>query len=117
MAMIDDLREYIEIYDKVIWIEDINFDISSIDSLSYTNNLDNQKKIVILCTGKKCYLNNSICTYRIMDFQELEELRRLYYLYDFSNKFVAFSKTQICGSVLNYVKEGILSIEEVQKIM
>ena len=44
--------------------------------------------------------------------KELEELRELYQLYDFSDKIIFISDSTQYGTLFNYVKTGILTEQE-----
>ena len=52
-------------------------------------------------------------TYRKLTEEEQEDLINLYFLYDFSDKFRFFSSKELYGSILNYIKTGYLTFEEV----
>ena len=47
-----------------------------------------------------------------MDREEREVLERLYFTYDFSDQFIMISDKQQFGGLLNYIKTGTITREE-----
>lgn len=59
--------------------------------------------------GGSC--DSSFCINRISEAEQ-ESLRNLYHLYDFSDKFRLLAEEPYYGSVMNYVKTGVLTETE-----
>ena len=48
---------------------------------------------------------------------KMDEVIEMYQTYDFSNKVSVISESNQCGSILNYVKNGILTEEEMIEVI
>lgn len=114
MTIIDDLKIYIEQYDRVIWIEnDCDIADKLMEYWSMIQSPFNEKECIILYAGKKSFINNNICECREISDKEKEELQQLYYLFDFSDKFFVISERETHGHLSNYLDTGLLSMEEI----
>lgn len=51
--------------------------------------------------------------YAQLDAEEVDAIRRIYFTYDFSDHFYILSDSPQYGGLLNYVKTGIMTMEEV----
>lgn len=70
--------------------------------------------IIVDETGKCNNLNNILLT----DSIEKDIYEKLYYLYEYSDEIIHISSNPIFPSILNYVKTGILTEEEmIQALM
>ena len=73
---------------------------------------DSSKKIGILSDSDISNQNCCNCVYRRVDREEREVLERLYFTYDFSDQFIMISDKQQFGGLLNYIKTGTITREE-----
>lgn len=59
------------------------------------------------------YEDVSGCTYRRIGRDEAEELERFYRMYEFSDQMIMISDHPQYGGLLNYVKTGVMTLEEI----
>ncbi|WP_022755892.1 hypothetical protein [Butyrivibrio fibrisolvens] len=71
--------------------------------------LDVYKDIKVLSTDGSCSYHDNA---EQISCGEEQELLDLYYLYEFSDKFLVFENSSNYGSVFHYVDEGMISFEE-----
>ena len=69
------------------------------------------KKILILLRDVEDGVKRNISVRRITEDEEFL-LLRLYRMYEFSDKFSAIGYNMHCGTIMNYVKRGKLSLEK-----
>ncbi len=72
----------------------------------------NLKKVLILSDLDISYQSCSNFAYRRVDREEKEVLERLYFTYDFSDRFIMISDKQQFGGLPNYIKTGTITKEE-----
>ncbi len=53
------------------------------------------------------------CTYRRIGREEAEAFERLYRMYEFSDQLIMISDQPQYGGLLNYVKTGVMTLEEI----
>lgn len=75
------------------------------------------KKILILSTVNIEDNFYGLYEYRRISEEEQGFLEQLYRMYDFSNRFQIISDDPQYGGLLNYVKTGIMTIEEVFQVL
>ena len=75
------------------------------------------KKILILSTVNMDDNLYGRYEYRRISEEEQASLEQLYRMYDFSNRFQIISDDPQYGGLLNYVKTGIMTIEEVFQVL
>lgn len=115
MVMLDELRMYIEQYDKVIWVEDEEHTFTSLlrgfcVSKSIRDSLGKNK--VLILSVEIFDIPKGIFDYHILSIEEQEEIRTLYQMYEFSDCFLHLSRSSLYGGLYNYVDTGCLSKEE-----
>lgn len=71
-----------------------------------------EKKILILTEADVLPTDTYRCTFVKIGRKERTALERLYGMYEFSNRFRILSCDRRWGSILNYVKTGIMTLEE-----
>ena len=107
-----ELQSIIEIYDKVILIlfeENEAMDIMA--KFEHSNAMkQTEKNILILSTAE--WNGTSNFTYKRIARRESSELRNLYYMYEFSDKFQVLSNPNNFGTLFNFCDTGLLSLEE-----
>lgn len=50
---------------------------------------------------------------RIISYKEAEEILRLFYLYEFTNRLIMFTESSGYPNIMNYVEQGIMTEEQV----
>lgn len=70
----------------------------------------NAEKVLILSTGAVTGGKNCVC--RRLSWEEAVQLKELYLLYEFSDRFELFSWEDNFGSIVNYIESGVLTWEE-----
>ena len=79
------------------------------------------RKVLILSSGKNrwecCKEGTGSITWRYMTDREIQDILKLYYLYEFSDRVVLFSQESIFGGLLNFVDTGILTMNELVRAL
>lgn len=79
------------------------------------------RKVLILSGGKKrwncCKEGRGSIIWRCLTDREMQDILKLYYLYEFSDRVVLFSQESIFGGLLNYVDTGILTMDELVRAL
>ena len=70
------------------------------------------KKILILSCADISDVKCKNCEFRRISGEERDTLEQLYRTYEFSNRFQVISDGLQCGSLMNYVKTGLITMEE-----
>lgn len=78
---------------------------------------DTTKKIMILSDIDISFGNFYNYAYYKVNRNEKEALERLYFMYDFSNRFFMISDRQQYGSLNNYIRTGVITMEEIIQIL
>lgn len=76
--------------------------------------LRNSEKKILFISAINFMVNESCEFYKISTNEEVC-LKKIYYMYEFSDKFQILSKNNIFGGILNLVETGILTFEEAIK--
>lgn len=112
--MLDELRKYLEQYDRILWIEDVDgMPCSLTRAFCESDAIRNFAGSVLILSTKKTEISGQGFSYRILDTDEQEEIRKYYMMYEFSNRFSYFSQSALCGGLSNYIQTGWMSCEEV----
>ncbi len=69
-----------------------------------------EKKVLVLSDQSIPY-TNIYHQYCQLNTEELDAVRKIYFMYDFSDRFQVLSDNPQYGSILNYVKAGNLTME------
>lgn len=72
---------------------------------------DSQEQIMILSVFSNS-LHGRFCIYRQISREEEERIFSLYLTYEFANNFRVLSRQTCCGSFLNLVDAGMISLDE-----
>lgn len=78
---------------------------------------DSLKKIRILSDSDILLKGGCNCAYRRVDKEEKEALERLYFMYDFSDRFFMLSDSRQYGGLSNYIETGLIAREEILQIL
>ena len=105
------LEKYIQLYDKIFLIElGTEYDKHFLnDFIKFANSNANDKKWVCLISEE--LEENYDCCVKITR-QELEYIKKIYFMYEFSNRFYFISENDKFGCLWNYVCNGILTKTE-----
>lgn len=111
---IKNLQNAVRTYDRILFLP---YGIQGIVSLfnNYPNELL-KKKILVLSEDTVDNHLDSIDWIQL-DAESSIALRKLYYTYEFSDKFRILSADNNFGTVWNYTKTGILSPEEAVSVL
>ncbi len=71
------------------------------------------KKILILSDTEFSYTDSSNYIYRKIGRDEAKEIENLYRMYEFSDRIIMLSESPQYGGLVNYVKTGVMTMEEV----
>ena len=78
-------------------------------------------KVLILSSGKNCCkcCKESISgiTWRYITDGKMQDILKLYYLYEFSDRIVLFSQESIFAGMMNFVDTGILTMSELVRAL
>lgn len=87
------------------------------DEFSRVMQRNSTSKNVLVLSDMDIILTNSHgFEYRRLSEEECRSLRQLYTMYDFSDRFFMISEESQYGSLLNYVKTGIITNEEALQV-
>ncbi|MDE7477671.1 MAG: hypothetical protein K2M91_06945 [Lachnospiraceae bacterium] len=107
--LIQKLQNAITVYDRILLLE--NDEQELLDLLYICSKKRIRKKILLLLGSMTCNLADDI-DWMWLDEEDCAALKRLYYTYEFSDKFKILSLDINFGTILNYVRTGLLSVEE-----
>lgn len=113
--VIKNIKETLEKFDLVLMIKDgsgvsenLTRDICNSQALNETS-----KRVLILSGVDISDTENHSYYFRRIHRREQEIIEQIYSMYEFSDRFKIISESQQYGSILNYVKSGLLTMEEV----
>lgn len=117
MKFVEDISRDLEKFDRILLLsgnksEELLKTFFESDVLRERN-----RKILILSTLNRLDTQNGTCEYHRISKEEQEILISLYNMYDFSDRFLLISDNPQYGSLLNYVKTGIMTMEEVFRVV
>ena len=103
------LQDIIQDYDKILFLK---YDISKITDICscYSKKRIKKKALLLSKEKKENCLNGIDCGF--LEAESGAAIQKLYYTYEFSNKFSISSEDNNFGTIWNYVKTGILTSEE-----
>ncbi len=70
------------------------------------------KKVLVL-SDRNVFYTNTRHQYCQLGTEELDAIRNIYFMYDFSDHFRVLSDNRQYGGLLDYVKTGIMTMEDV----
>lgn len=70
------------------------------------------KKVLVLSDQDLPYINTHNQYYQL-NLEEMDAIQNMYFMYDFSDHFRVLSDSQQYGGLLDYVKTGIMTMEDV----
>ena len=112
-VLLVELEKDLEYYDRIFLITVMNQEY--IDLFIRFGDSDKLKdctqKILVLSDGNMAEGKHYSC--RKLSCQNIEQLKELYFMYEFSDRFQLLSQEESFGGILNFVDMGILTKEEV----
>lgn len=105
---IQDIEDYIRKYDKVLVVEDANKYILNENVLKERSSFSN--RILIICRFADRFNSEQIDL--LINQSVYEQICKLYFLYEFSNKIQFVSQLSQYASMLNYLSTGLLTEDE-----
>lgn len=75
------------------------------------------KRILILSDTDIPHIDSCVFEHRKINEDEREGIERLYAMYDFSEHFFVISDNQQYGGLINYVKIGAMTAEEIFQVL
>lgn len=117
-VLVTKVEKELEYYDKVflVWQRD---EVQKDLFIRFYNSdvLKNTKKKVLFLSTEGLVKEKKYA-YRIVTEQEAVLLRDIYYMYEFSDRFLVFSQeNEVVGNILNFAETGILTMDEVFEAM
>ncbi len=112
-VLLVELEKDLEYYDRIFLITVMNQEyIDLFIRFGDSDKLkDCTKKILVLSDGNMAEGKHYSC--RKLSCQNIEQLKELYFMYEFSDRFQLLSQEESFGGILNFVDMGILTKEEV----
>lgn len=105
------IEKALEEYHKIILISRKLEDGQLRDAFYDKENFkETDKKVLVLSQRAQAAAGKT--EWRFVSENEAEEIRKLYYLYEFSDRFAVVEQGQAFGSLLDYVAAGLLTREE-----
>lgn len=110
MKLEDDLKKY----EKIFLILDNEETVDKLlDKLFNSMRIKAKKqRVLILYSGKQKIGIDESVVQRVISREETEALCRLYFMYEFSNRFQVISRTETYGDVFQLVDTGLITLEE-----
>ncbi len=112
-VLLVELEKDLEYYDRIFLITVMNQEyIDLFIRFGDSDKLkDCTKKILVLSDGNMA--EGKHYSFRKLSCQNIEQLKKLYFMYEFSDRFQLLSQEESFGGILNFVNMGILTKEEV----
>lgn len=101
-------------YEKIFLVPDDEETVDGLlDELLNSRNIKAAKqKVLVLYSGRQKIGIDTSIVQRVISREETEALCRLYFMYEFSNRFQIISRTETYGDVFRLVDTGLLTFEE-----
>lgn len=113
MEITDNINNFLQKFDLVLLIMN-----GSDTAKNLTENFLNSealkqatRKVLVLSNQNLLYANTRNQYYQL-NTKELDAIRKLYFMYDFSDHFRVLSDNPQYGSLLNYVNTGNMTLED-----
>ena len=110
--LLEELKKDLEYYDRIVLIPALDIEyhdlFAQLDGMEGVRN--STKKLLILSTENLAEGNHYSC--RRISCQEMTQLKELYLMYEFSDRFQLLTQERCLGGILNFVEAGILTKEE-----
>lgn len=108
------LEEDLKEYEKIFLVPDDEETVDGLlDELLNSRNIKAAKqKVLVLYSGRQKIGIDTSIVQRVISREETEALCRLYFMYEFSNRFQIISRTETYGDVFRLVDTGLLTFEE-----
>lgn len=110
--LLEELKKDLEYYDRIVLIPALDIEyhdlFAQLDGMEGVRN--STKKLLILSTENLAEGNHYSC--RRISCQEMTQLKELYLMYEFSDRFQLLTQERCFGGILNFVEAGILTKEE-----
>ena len=110
--LLEELKKDLEYYDRIVLIPALDIEyhalLAQLDGMEGVRN--STKKLLILSTENLAEGNHYSC--RRISCQEMTQLKELYLMYEFSDRFQLLTQERCFGGILNFVEAGILTKEE-----
>ena len=107
--MIDEINEDLKYYDLVFLIDDESVAKQFCGSEIFTES----KKYIKIYLPYMLDVKNPMAIFRSLSNEEREDILNLYFLYEFSDRFILLSESSCYGGLFNYVEAGWLTLNEV----
>ena len=109
------LSSSLEKFDRIFAIMDQEEDMGNLayDFCSSKAMRETTKRILILSDKDIPDIQDWNHQFQRLHKKEMDMIRRIYYMYEFSNRFQILSENPQYGSLLNYVKSGDMTMETV----
>lgn len=109
--IINDIEGYINEYDCILIFDVREFEIHQLFSAFCESEALRQtdKKVMVMAAADAVPVNGQ---YRKITQEEYESIYEIYSMYEFSDRIQIISQNSQYASMLNYIKTGILTMEE-----
>ncbi len=111
-VLLEELEKDLEYYDRIFLIPAVSQEyLDLFIQFGDSDKLENcRKKILVLSDENLAEGKRFSC--RKLPHQTVRQLRELYFMYEFSDRFQLLSQEESFGGILNFVDAGILTKEE-----
>lgn len=114
MKTTDYINNFMQEFDFVLLIiNDNGAAINLTENFLASETLQKEAKKILVLSDQNVPYANTHHQYYQLNAEELDAIRRIYFMYDFSDHFRILSDSQQYGGLLDYVKTGIMTMEEV----
>lgn len=114
--IIRELEQDLEQYDKVVLVINDGFGFEDMTAMliKYLEGKKGMEQLLIMSKDAAADVSVSVSVRKLTQSEE-KDILSLYWLYDFSDRFIVISNDHHCGNLMNYVEAGKLMPEEAFK--
>ncbi len=118
MKIIDDINHFLQKFDLVLLIMNGSGAAENLaENFLDSEALQKEAKKVLVLSDQNISYANARHQYRQLNKEEIDAIQNIYLMYDFSNHFRVLSDSRQYGSLLDYVRTGFLTIEDVFQVV
>lgn len=114
MKITDTISNFLQKYDLVLLIMNGSDTAKNLtENFLKSKALEKTSKKVLVLSDQNVPYVNTYNQYHQLSAEELDAIQKIYFMYDFSDHFRVLSDSRQYGGLLDYVKTGIMTMEDV----
>lgn len=114
MKITDNINNFLQKFDLVLLImngSDVTQNLT--ENFLKSEALQKATRKVLVLSDQNLPYTNTHNQYYQLNQEELDAIRKMYFMYDFSDHFRVLSDSRQYGGLMNYVKTGDMTMEDV----